>query len=288
MEDIFAVGDRPPPGIIGDPRNRPPHRHYNRCSRWPVGWDTRCGRSLDSPMPQDSRREIDHSLIRTGDSVLRHGPVGTTPGSSALAADNSDICRPAVHSRTLHYHLSQRVGTFSPTVVNSGMAITNRETPHRPGSHPHRSVRTSFDPHFIFMHQIVFTLFTTGHGGHRITSIYRQSTSCTETCASSADRDHTGSQEVSSHNVRDGTSASRTALQSVPLDQNQPGPVTQPVGRSVDWSRSVDDQLEKEAVMQISGAGHWFLEGWIGDHSVDFLVDSGSAVTAVSCSFIGL
>ena len=90
---------------------------------------------------------------------------------------------------------------------------------------------------------------------------------------------------MSSHNVRDGTSASRKALQSVPLDQNQPGPVTRPVGRSVDWSRSVDDQLEEEAVMQISGAGHWFLEGWIGDHSVDFLVDSGSAVTAVSCSF---
>ena len=34
-----------------------------------------------------------------------------------------------------------------------------------------------------------------------------------------------------------------------------------------------------ESVLQISGAGHWFLEGWIGDHSVD-LVDSGSAVTA--------
>ena len=29
------------------------------------------------------------------------------------------------------------------------------------------------------------------------------------------------------------------------------------------------------------GAGHWFLEGWIGDHSVD----SGSAVTALSCNF---
>ena len=37
--------------------------------------------------------------------------------------------------------------------------------------------------------------------------------------------------------------------------------------------------------MQISGAGHWFLEGWIGDHAVDFLVDSGSAVTAVSRPF---
>ena len=28
-----------------------------------------------------------------------------------------------------------------------------------------------------------------------------------------------------------------------------------------------------------------FLEGWIGDHSVEFLVDSGSSVTAVSNSF---
>ena len=35
----------------------------------------------------------------------------------------------------------------------------------------------------------------------------------------------------------------------------------------------------------ISGAGHWFLEGWIGDHSVDFLVDSGSALPALSCNF---
>ena len=37
--------------------------------------------------------------------------------------------------------------------------------------------------------------------------------------------------------------------------------------------------------MHISGTGHWFLEGWIGDHSVDFLVDSGSSVTAMSDIF---
>ena len=37
--------------------------------------------------------------------------------------------------------------------------------------------------------------------------------------------------------------------------------------------------------MQILGTGHWFLEGWIGDHSVEFLVDSGSSVTAMSDSF---
>ena len=92
-------------------------------------------------------------------------------------------------------------------------------------------------------------------------------------------------QDVSSHDVMDGTSASRAALQSMPLDQFQPRLVTKSVGRSVDWSRTVYDQLEEEDIMQISGAGHWFLEGWIGDHSVDFLVDSGYAVTAVSCSF---
>ena len=40
-----------------------------------------------------------------------------------------------------------------------------------------------------------------------------------------------------------------------------------------------------EAVLQISGEGHWFMEGWIGNHLVDFLVDSGSAVTGLSCSF---
>ena len=55
---------------------------------------------------------------------------------------------------------------------------------------------------------------------------------------------------------------------------------TRSTGRSVDWSDAIEDQSTEEAVLQISGVGHWFLEGWIGDHAVDFLVDSGSAVTA--------
>ena len=65
---------------------------------------------------------------------------------------------------------------------------------------------------------------------------------------------------------------------------DHPRPATGSSGLSVEWADAVDDQLMDEAVLQISGAGHWFLEGWIGDHSVDFLVDSGSAVTALSCS----
>ena len=41
----------------------------------------------------------------------------------------------------------------------------------------------------------------------------------------------------------------------------------------------------EDPVMHISGAGHWFLKGWIGDHSVEFLVDLGSSVTAMSDIF---
>ena len=44
-------------------------------------------------------------------------------------------------------------------------------------------------------------------------------------------------------------------------------------------------EQEDDLVMQILGTGHWFLEGWIGDHSAEFLVDSGSSVTAMSNSF---
>ena len=54
-------------------------------------------------------------------------------------------------------------------------------------------------------------------------------------------------------------------------------------GRPVVPSSGYEDPLRcEDPVMQISGAGHWFLEGWIGDHSVEFLVDSGSSVTAMS------
>ena len=131
---------------VGELLNQLLHPPYNRCSCWPAGWDTRCARLLDNQVPKGNRREIDHSLIRIRESVLRHGPVGTTPRLSASVVDNLDICRPVARDRTLRYHLSQRDGIFNPTVVNSAMVVTSREALHRPGPHPHRSVRTSFDP----------------------------------------------------------------------------------------------------------------------------------------------
>ena len=59
-----------------------------------------------------------------------------------------------------------------------------------------------------------------------------------------------------------------------------------PVGRLPITPTITEDPLRcEDPVMQISGTGHWFLEGWIGDHSVEFLVDSGSSVTAMSDTF---
>ena len=55
-------------------------------------------------------------------------------------------------------------------------------------------------------------------------------------------------------------------------------------GSLMDRPDSVNADHVDDSVLQISGAGHWFLEGWIGDHSVEFLVDSGSSVTARSDS----
>ena len=87
------------------------------------------------------------------------------------------------------------------------------------------------------------------------------------------------------NDVTERRSVPHTVHRDTSPDQIHTGPATRSVDRSVNWSHSVDDQPEEEAVMQISGAGHWFLEGWIGDHAVDFLLDSGSAVTAVSGTF---
>ena len=111
-------------------------------------------------------------------------------------------------------------------------------------------------------------------------STHTQQTICTESCESERDRDKGMPRWVSQAVTREDRSVAET------VDSSGGGPLAIiPAGRSVDWSDSVDGGQSEEDIMQISGKGHWFLEGWIGDHAVDFLVDSGSAVTAVSRSF---
>ena len=59
---------------------------------------------------------------------------------------------------------------------------------------------------------------------------------------------------------------------------------TAQTGSLMDRPDSVNADHVDDSVLHISEKGHWFLEGWIGDHSVEFLVDSGSSVTVMSDS----
>ena len=113
-----------------------------------------------------------------------------------------------------------------------------------------------------------------------IMSTHTELTTCTETCGSQTDQEERISRKIFPAVTGEDRSSSEA-------DQlaDQGCIATIPAGKSVDWSDLVDGQQSEEDIMQISGAGHWFLEGWIGDHAVDFLVDSGSAVTAVSRPF---
>ena len=58
------------------------------------------------------------------------------------------------------------------------------------------------------------------------------------------------------------------------MEPTQTGPL-------LDNSHSAGGDHMEDELLQISGAGHWFLDGWIGDQ---FLVDSGSSVTTMSHS----
>ena len=93
-------------------------------------------------------------------------------------------------------------------------------------------------------------------------------------------QDHHDQQDHKDHRDRQ-----ETEEESPQCTMRSTRPETGSAGRSAAWLDTTADQPTEEAILQISGAGHWFLEGWIGDHAVDFLVDSGSAVTALSCKF---
>ena len=69
------------------------------------------------------------------------------------------------------------------------------------------------------------------------------------------------------------------------ISGEDPEPVAEAhAGLPIDRSEPMDTEHVDDSVIQISGAGHWFLEGWIGDNLVEFLVDSGSSVTVMSGS----
>ena len=144
--DIFTVGDCPPWNNRRppEPSTTPTLQQMFTLARH-MGYEMRpIARQTDAP---GHLKEIDRSQIRIVDSSLRHGPVGTIPESSVSAVDSLDTCRLTVHDRTRPHRSNLWVGNSNLIIVNNGMAITNRETPHRPGPHPHWSTRASFAPH---------------------------------------------------------------------------------------------------------------------------------------------
>ena len=191
-------------------------------------------RQTDTP---DHLKEIDHSQMRIVDFALRHGPVGTIPESSVSAVDSLDTCRLAVHDWTRPYRSNLWVGSSNLIMVNNGMAITNRETPHRPEPH-----HTGLDA--LYSNPTSSSCITSNSSysprDTAINSNLPQPSSCTETCLSTADHDH-----VPSNNVTDGTSVPHTVHRATSLDQNHPQPATRPVDQSVIWSDSVDQQPEE-------------------------------------------
>ena len=150
-------------GMIEDLRTHLRHPAYSRCLHWRVAWDMRCARSPDNQMPNVDLRGIVLSLTRIADSVLKHVPAGTTQGSSASVVENLVTCKPAAQDRTLPFPSNRRVGTYNLITGHSATETIIREILRRPGPHPHRSIRTSFDPLVIFMHHTDLIRSVTGH-----------------------------------------------------------------------------------------------------------------------------
>ena len=230
-----------PLGVIGDLRNHRPHRHCNRCSHWHDGLDMRCALSPDRRTAIDQPRTTGRSQIRIGGSVPKHVPAGIIPGSSVSVVASLDICRHVVHSRTRPYHLDLRAGSFSPTLGNNGTTTIDRETPHRLGPHPHRSIFTSSKPHAIITHPTIFISFTTGYfdqSSHHLISL-------TEECASTTNQDWEASGDRGSACrgcYRENIGASDGSLEQFIISRRDRtgGTHGRPVSRLVgigDWSR---------------------------------------------------
>ena len=131
LEDVFAVGDRPP--------------WTNRRSPEPA---TSATLQQMFALAHQMGYEM-HPIARQPDAqrqptvfAHRHVPAGITRGSNVSVVENLVTCRPAAHDWTLRFPSSRH---FNLIIGRNAMETTTRETLRRPGPHPHRYIRTSFD-----------------------------------------------------------------------------------------------------------------------------------------------
>ena len=119
------------------------------------------------------------------------------------------------------------------------------------------------------------------HSEYSPASTYRGGSTTTSTTRHSVQLAYQGADIQTS--ATDGDPADQFPIQD---REDSASTESSPVGQLSTTPTIIEDPFRREdPVMQISGPGHWFLEGWIGDHSVEFLVDPGSSVTAMSDYF---
>ena len=246
-------------------RSRQSRHRCRRCLPSLKGWDMRCDRLL---VRQTNRRDL-HKHRSPPDRDITHlfGRDATSPESSVSAAVRSDIRKLVAQSRIRRYRSSHRAGTCSQMINNSGTPIPGKRHLDRGLTQTglnaiHQDYVSSSSPDSTHISEIF-------NSHHKSDSVIRNSVLFLD------------------QNIAESTGAPRAQttdsltisdrVDTEPVETTQTGSLMdQP---DYPYTDHVDD-----SVLQISGAGHWFLEGWIGDHSVEFLVDSGSSVTAMSDS----
>ena len=171
------------------------------------------------------------------------------------------------------------------------MEDPHRETKYRPGPNPHWPVCHRFGPRFIIFFIIDNSIIPTS-GGVSPSDLTTGQLIQPLTRVAEIQINATGGDVTEHSSIQ--TGGGLTATDSLPVQDgaeqfsaHEREELTETEfsqeGQTIIPLSECEDPLHYEdPVMHISGTGHWFLEGWIGDHSVEFLVDSGSSVTAMS------
>ena len=233
---------------IEDLRTRPRHPDYIRCLRWRATWDTRCARSPDTQMPSVDLRGI----------AL---PPDQNHGFRPPARTGRDYSRIKCFSCGEFGHMQSRCQRpdsslpFKPP----GWHLQSDNQPPRDGNNSQGNSPIDRD----ITHTGLYMLHSAPLSSSYITSTstaqskdiviihtHPQSKTCTETCASFMDRQDMESEEVFSQDAEEQRSSA-----DMDQDTDRSHTTIRPVGRSVDWSVSVDNQQSDEDIKQISGDG---------------------------------
>ena len=245
--------------------------------------------------PLVRRRVPSHLQIR---NIAHHSDLVTIRGPSASAVVNWNTHRFAAPSQTHLYHSDRTGGSIGQMDHSDVTADPHRETKYRPGL-THTGLYVINSDHASSL-TIIPDLhpensFAATHRGGSTTDLTTRHSVQLPTRVADIQTSTTGGEVTERVPTQDRKESANTESSPVderterfPIQYGEESADTDfsPVGRLPVTPTINEDPLRcEDPVMQISGTGHWFLEGWIGDHSVKCLVDSGSSVTAMSLQY---